>query len=351
MSATATTSKFRFFTYRLSTIFRSFKALCTLPPEKVDAFLNSYNIYNHDWVNEEELIKDMGVDYYKEVQKKIIDYYSVLNHLCAIGQVEKMYIPPAIDLSASIIANQTLFEKRMSRDLGIQAGYKVLDVGCGRGRVANHIASITGAQVTGMNIDPDQLESATQFALRTGRSSQCQFKQGDLNAIPFPFPDNSFDAVYQIQAFSLSKDLEKLFKDLYRILKPGGKLGCLDWVLLDKYDAKNPYHADLMRRVKPLIGAIGSPSATEYVALLQKAGFKIIINENASIGGYQAPLIENADKFFTRVTKLIKFLVRWRVLPAHFGPLFDRLTKDGEAFVEADRLGLVTTSYYIVAQK
>ena len=109
MSATATTSKFRFFTYRLSTIFKSFKALCTLPPEKVDAFLSSYNIYNHDWVNEEELIKDMGVDYYKEVQKKLIDYYSVLNHLCAIGQVEKMYIPPAMDLSASIIGNQRRF--------------------------------------------------------------------------------------------------------------------------------------------------------------------------------------------------------------------------------------------------
>ena len=58
----------------------------------------------------------MGKDYYKEIQKKLIDYYSVLNHLCALGQVEKMYIPPAMDLSVSIMANQVLLEQKMARD-------------------------------------------------------------------------------------------------------------------------------------------------------------------------------------------------------------------------------------------
>jgi sterol 24-C-methyltransferase len=256
-----------------------------------------------------------------------------------------------MDLSKSIIANQVLFEQKMSRDLNIRKGNKVLDIGCGRGRVANHIASMTGAHLTGINIDPNQLESARKFALGNGLSNQCQFKQGDLNEIPFPFPDNSFDAIYQIQVFSLSKNLEKLFADLYRMLKPGARLSCLDWVRLDKYDASNPTHAGLMKRIKPLIGAIGTPSAKEYVDLLKKVGFKIVIDENASIDGLQAPLIENADKFFTRVNRLIQFLVRCKILPRHFKALFDRLTKDGEAFVAADRERLVTTSYYIVAQK
>ena len=106
-----------------------------------------------------------------------------------------------------------------------------------------------------------------------------------------------------------------------------------------------------MRRIKPLIGAIGTPSAEEYVRLLKKVGFEIIIDENASIDGLQAPLIENADRFYTKITKIINFLVRIKLLPKHFRVLFDRLTKDGQAFVEADRMRLVTTSYYIVAQK
>lgn len=343
--------KLQFLGYRVSTVLKSLKTLYSLPQEKIDAFLGSYNIYDHDWENENHLIEKMGANYYQEVKKKLIDYYCVLNHLCAIGQVEKMYIPPAIDLSKSIIANQILYEKKMCNDLGIKKGDKVLDIGCGRGRVAQHVASFSGANVLGINIDPDQLESAKKFAAGRGLAKQCEFKMADLNDLPLPFGDNTFDAIYQIQVFSLSKNLEKLFKEIYRVLKPGAKLACLDWVRLKKYNPENPHHANLMKRIKPLIGAIGTPSAEEYVNLLKKVGFDVTISENASIDGLQAPLIENADKFFTRVNRLIQTLVRWKILPKHFKALFDRLTQDGEAFIEADRMRLVTTSYYIVAQK
>src|SRR5262249_28160094 len=148
-----------------------------------------------------------------------------------------------------------------------------------------------------------------------------------------------------------SKDLGKTFKEIHRLLKPGGRFACLEWASLDKYDPKNPHHADLMKRIKPLIGAIGTHSVEKSVQLLQDAGFVVLKNENASIGGYQAPLIENADKFFTRVTRAINFLVKCKIIPGHFQLLFNRLVKDGDAFVEADRMGLVTTSHYILAQK
>lgn len=344
-------SKLQFLGYRISTVCKSLKTLYTLPQDKIDAFLGSYNIYDHDWANESELIEKMGTNYYSQVKKKLIDYYSVLNHLCAIGQVEKMYIPPAMDLSKSIIANQNLYEEKMATDLGIKKGQKVIDIGCGRGRVAQHVATFTGAHVTGMNIDPDQLESARVNAQGRGLSKQTEFKMADINDLPLPFANESFDGGYQIQVFSLSKNLEKLFKDIYRILKPGAKFALLDWVSLDNYNQQDPEHADLMRRIKPLIGAIGTPTVGQFETALKNAGFEILKSENASIDGLQAPLIHNADKFFTTTTKLIHFMVRWKLLPKHFKMLFDRLTLDGQAFVEADRKRLVTTSYYILAQK
>ena len=89
----------------------------------------------------------------------------------------------------------------------------------------------------------------------------------------------------------------------------------------------------------------------KYIDLLKQAGFEILISENPSIDGLQAPLIENADKFYTRVAAAIKMLVACRLLPKHFKTLFDRLTKDGEALVEADRMRLVTMVYYVLAQK
>ncbi len=344
-------SKLQFWTYRLKTIAKSFRVLYSLPEEKLKAFLDSYIIYDHDWVNEAAMIRDMGSEYPTVVKQKLIDYYSVLNHLCALGQVEKMYIPPAIDLAKSIIANQTLFERRMWGDLGLKHKSKALDVGCGRGRIASHASSHTGAHVTGVNIDSDQLESAEKFAKGKGLKKHTNFQHWDLNQTPYPFEEGAFDAIYEVQVFSLSKDLSKTFKELYRLLKPGGRFACLEWVILDAYDPKNPYHGHLMKQIKPLIGAIGNPTVEKYIQALKKAGFKVLINENASLNGLQAPLIQNADKFYTRLGKWINFFVKSKILPKHFNILFERLSRGGEAFIEADRLRLVSTSHYIVAEK
>lgn len=344
-------AKARYWRYRISTVLQSIKALYTLSPEKVKSFVHSADVYNYDWKKEEELIQQFGADYYNQVKQRVIDWYSVLNHLCAIGQVEKMYIPAAMDLSKSLIANQKLFEQKMSRDLGIGRGDKVLDIGCGRGRIASYVSTITKAHVTGINIDTTQLESANQYILGHGLADQCQFKLADLNEIPLPFSDNSFHAVYDVGVFTYSKDLNKLFKDIHRVLKPGGKFAALDWVRLPGFDPNNSHHVDLLRRTKPLVGAIGTPSIEEFTGAIEQAGLKVLINENASIDGLQAPLIDNADKFFSRALKTAEILIRCKILPAHFSVLLERMTRDGEAFVEADRLRIVTSSHYVVAQK
>jgi len=341
----------RYLFYRISTVLNSIKTLYTLSPEKVKAFVESYDVYNYDWNNEEELIRSFGPDYYQEVKKRVINFYSVLNHLCAIGQVEKMYIPAAMDLSKSLTANQKLFEQKMCRDLGIGEGSKVLDIGCGRGRIASYVSKITNAHVTGMNIDTDQLESAQRFIEAKGLADRCKFQMGDLNDLPFPFPDASFDAIYSVGSMTYSKDLKKLYQEIRRLLKPGGKFATLDWIRLPNFDASNVHHADLLRRIKPLVGAIGTPTLQEFSGSLQEAGFRLLENANASIDGLQAPLIENADNFFSGVTKGVERLVRWKILPAHFKVLFDRLTKDGEAFVEADKLRIVTSSHYLLGEK
>jgi sterol 24-C-methyltransferase len=351
MSQTATQSKMPFWMYRLSTIAKSFKFLYSLPPEKLNAFLNSYRIFDHDWADEAAMIKDMGVDYCNEVKKKSVDYYAVLNHLCAIGQVEKMYIPAAMDLSKSIIENQNLFERKMARDLGLKQGNHALEMGCGKGRVANHMATYTGAQVTGFNIDEGQLESARQFTQRKGMTDQCHFQVGNVNTLPFPFQDESFDAAYEIQVLSYCKNLEETFREIHRVLKPGGRIACLDWVVLDAYDPKNAQHSAMMKEVKAVIGAVGNPTIPQYTAALKKAGFTIIANENASIDGLQAPLIEQADKFYTRLGVLLKALCKCKILPAHFHTLFERLSRGGQDFVKADRMRLVSTSYYLLAEK
>ncbi|KAJ5782272.1 hypothetical protein N7457_004046 [Penicillium paradoxum] len=299
---------------RWKSFWTAFRHLSHLTPKEVDDFMASYVIYNLDWSDEKQMTESLGPDY----QKSVLD-------------------------------NQLLYERSIAQDVGMGKGMKVLDLGCGRGRVAAHMAQHTGAQVTGLNIDPNQVEQATAFNAERGLHNN--FVTQDFNDLPLPFADETFDAFYQIQALSLCKDLPKLFREIFRVVKPGSKISLLDWISLPAYDPSNPEHAELMRRVKPLIGAVGTPTQESLESALKDAGFEIVRSQNASIDGLQAPLIDTVDIYFRTLRQAILALVKVHVLPRHFKTLINRLCLDGQAFVKMDNMRLATTSYSIIAQK
>ncbi|KAI0468707.1 S-adenosyl-L-methionine-dependent methyltransferase [Xylaria cf. heliscus] len=334
---------------RLKTFFKAFKHIRDLTPQQVDDFMASYEIYNLDWADENAMVTAFGPDYQQRVGQCLAAYYSVINHLCSLGDVEKMYIPPLMNKKASVRDNQLLCEESIATEIGLKPGMKVLDLGCGRGRVAAHMTSFSGATVTGINIDANQVAQAKEFNDELNFNNE--FIIRDQNDLPLPFADASFDAFYEIQALSLCKDPSALFKEIYRVLKPGSKFLLMDWVSLPAYDATNPTHVSLMRRVKPLIGAVGTPTPTSFERALREAGFAVTRSDNPSIDGLQAGLIDKVDVYFRSVRRLIHVLSAVHALPRHFKTLFDRLCLDGQAFVEMDNMRLITTTYRIVAEK
>jgi sterol 24-C-methyltransferase len=320
--------------YRLNTRLNALYALFSIDDATIDSYMDSYILFDGDWSNDNGKNED-----------NIIDYYQVLNHLCALGNVEKMYIPPLRNPNVGITANQELFELKMVADIQAFGSHKkVLDVGCGRGRIAMHTARVTGAHVSGINLDPSQIANAKNFAERTGLKDQTHFQVSSLND-PLPFPDETFDAGYEVQAFTYAKDKDAVFREIYRVLKPGARFSYLDWVLLDNYDPNNATHVDHVRRTMPFIGAVDNPRYQEIEKAMENAGFQIL-SEDASIGGHQAPLI-NMER---RTYWWLRFLAR-AFLPKKFMMMLRRLREDAESFVAADELRIATTSYQIVCEK
>jgi ubiquinone/menaquinone biosynthesis C-methylase UbiE len=92
-----------------------------------------------------------------------------------------------------------------------------LDIGCGSGEFLFNIQNKLKFAV-GIDVVKDVLESAKKrkFSIKN------QFIQADLGRSPIPFPDNSFDLVTSIATLQLVYDLELLFGEVYRVLKPGG---------------------------------------------------------------------------------------------------------------------------------
>jgi len=144
--------------YRVTQAVNSFSQLYNIPKDELDDFIAAFKVFER---SDNTFYENSEEDY-----TQVKNYYRVLNRLCSLGSVEKMYIPPVIDPEQDVFNNQILFEQGFADELNVGEGKSVLEIGCGRGRISHHVATRTGAKVTGINIDPTQLQIARDYRMR-----------------------------------------------------------------------------------------------------------------------------------------------------------------------------------------
>jgi SAM-dependent methyltransferase len=112
----------------------------------------------------------------------------------------------------------------LGRRLGLAnnwiAGRRVLDAGCGHGKVSLAMLKAGAAHVTGLDIAASSIAFARQQAGREGLS-QAEFLTGSIYELPFP-QDHFDDAVSQIVFEHLDQPAQAL-REVHRVLKPGGR--------------------------------------------------------------------------------------------------------------------------------
>jgi len=107
---------------------------------------------------------------------------------------------------------------------GIKSGERVLDVACGTGVVAVTCA-LRGAQVTGLDLTPELLETARENAKIA--AVEVDFHEGDAEKLPFP--DSTFDAVLSQFGHMFAPRPEVAVAEMLRVLKPGGTIAFSTW--------------------------------------------------------------------------------------------------------------------------
>ncbi len=161
------------------------------------------------------------------------------------------------------------WRKDVLKRMNVDEGSNILDVCTGTGDWAIALAGETGdsGKVTGLDFSENMLKVA-QVKQEENDLKQLEFIHG--NAMQLPFPDHSFD--YVTIGFGLRNvpDYETVLQEMYRVVKPGGKVVCLETSQPTLIGFRQLYYF-YFRFIMPVFGKIFAKSYDEYAWLHESA--------------------------------------------------------------------------------
>ena len=150
----------------------------------------------------------------------------------------------------------------------LKEGETVLDLGSGAGFDCFLAAKKVGTEgkVIGVDMTPDMIDRARNNAQK-GKYTNVEFRLGGIENLPAA--DNSVDVVISNCVINLAPDKSRVFKEAFRVLKPGGRMMVSDIVLLKELP-------DFVRdSIEAYTGCVaGATKKDEYLKTIKNAGFK-----------------------------------------------------------------------------
>ena len=321
------------------------RGLLTISDADYAAYMRSYGELFVDSPENTRADYDQGVPlrgYPQGSSNELTELYKVIHLLCTLGSVEKMYMPPTIDPEQSVLENQILFERIVADDLKLRPGEKVLELGCGCGAIAEHIAELTGATPYGVNLDPSQIEKAW----RNPNLPRDNFAVGDFNRA-LEFDDASFDAVYAIQPMTYVSDHAYTFSEVFRILKPGGRFVINDVAALDTYDRADEHQRTLIQHTRELTVFGGFWYYKYWEDVYRATGFELV----SSVGRPAVELIKKEVALFDKYEAAFKVLAKLHVVPKKTNALMQRMNANSMSYIRAEEEELLTLNWHCVGEK
>jgi ubiquinone/menaquinone biosynthesis C-methylase UbiE len=159
----------------------------------------------------------------------------------------------------------------------IEPGLRVLDVACGSGEPSISIAALMrdSGHVVGIDLAASSLQVARERA-GARRLTNTEFLLADVHQLPFA--DCSFDRVVSRLGAMFFSSLETALRQMYRVLKPGGRTSHLAWGSIEQ-----PYFQSTIGTVLKLLPDLGVPASAKamfqfgepgvFAAALERAGF------------------------------------------------------------------------------
>lgn len=150
----------------------------------------------------------------------------------------------------------------------LKEGETVLDLGSGAGFDCFLAASKVGTngKVIGVDMTPEMIEKARDNAKKNGVEN-VEFRLGEIENLPIG--DNLVDVVISNCVINLSVNKPRVFQEVYRVLKPGGRIAIFDIALLKELPKK------IQESIEAYVGCVGGAIlADEYKKIVEDTGLK-----------------------------------------------------------------------------
>ena len=289
-------------------------------------------------------------------------YYDLVTDFYNYGWGESFHFAPRVpgeSFSASLVRH----EHFLADALKLEPGMVVADLGCGIGGPMLEIARYSGAKIVGVNINAYQLERARRSAQQAALSHLTEFIHCDF--LHVDAPDESFDAIYAIEATCCAPDKVSVYGEVVRLLKPGGVFGNYEYCLTDNFDAKDPHHLQIKTDIQLGGGLLDIDYQPTVDDALRTVGFDVLetrdlaVQTGPSVPWYQPLIGSGLSIAGFRRSKLgrwvthnsLRVMEQLRITPRGSTRVAEALNRCGDAMVEAGRLGIFTPMYFIHARK
>lgn len=204
-------------------------------------------------------------------------------------------------------------EHYLALNMHLKPGMRVLDVGCGVGGPAREIARFADVNVVGVNNNAYQVERAQRYTAKAGLQNQVEFVKGDFMNLKEQFGEQSFDAVYAIEATCHAPNWEGVYGEILSVLKPGGVFGLYEWCMTDAYDAANPEHRKIAHGIELGDGIPEMRSIAQARNALKAVGFQIERDVDLADMGDKVPWYYPLEGDIRKVQTLWDVAMCWRM--------------------------------------
>ena len=289
-------------------------------------------------------------------------YYDLVTDFFEYGWGRSFHFAPRIP-GESFKASLARHEHYMAHALGLSPGMVVADIGCGVGGPLTEIARFSGASIVGVNSNGYQLDHARRFAQEAGLSHLADFLHCDF--LHVDAPDESFDAVYSIEATCCAPDKPSIYGEIFRLLKPGAPFAAYEYRMTERFNAEDPTHLKLKADIQLGGGLLVIDDKQTIDDALRSVGFDVLETRDLaeqtcpSVPWYQ-PLAGSglslasfrSSRAGRSVTNgSLRVLEALRVVPRGSLRVAKTLDLCADAMIEAGRLGIFSPMYFVHARR